>query len=205
VLPEITPLTVPRGVTTATTAATMNHTTFTISTAKETVLVPPGILVEWPQKKPPPATPAATKKLATSRAFVSPYKLLRAGTGSSSSIVAAAGVVRSPQSGAGLLGVLRARQAAAAARERDVAALEEKLRSAMASDKRKDVEELTAKWARCSRQALRDMQQHEAAPKKPDGSRFTMAEILTAIGVAPEAVGFDVAEDRFIDDDDDDD
>ena len=89
-------------------------------------------------------------------------------------------------------------QKAVEEKRKNVAELEEKVESAQRSAEKLGVAESIGVWGEAVQNVLQAIVDHPRAPVKQDGSRFGVAEVLAAMNISPEAVGFDVDEDEFV-------
>ena len=87
---------------------------------------------------------------------------------------------------------------AAESKEAKVKALEEKLISVEASDKDGTLEVLRGRWAEAIKGTLREIEEHPNCPKKQDGSKMSIGDIITALGIDASAVGYDLEEEDFV-------
>lgn len=94
--------------------------------------------------------------------------------------------------------VLQAKKKLVESKEVKVKELEEKLRSVEASDKDGSMNELYERWLAAIKDTLREMEEHPNCPRRQDGSKMSIGEIISALGVEPSAVGYDVDEEDFI-------
>ena len=96
------------------------------------------------------------------------------------------------------LETLQAKKRAAESKEAKVKALEEKLISVEASDKDGTLEVLRGRWAEAIKGTLREIEEHPNCPKKQDGSKMSIGDIITALGIDASAVGYDLEEEDFV-------
>ena len=94
--------------------------------------------------------------------------------------------------------VLQAKKKLVEVKELKVKELEEKLKSVEASDKDGNMSELCEKWLAAIKDTLREMAGHPNCPRRQDGSKMTIGEIISALGIEPSAVEYDVEEEDFI-------
>lgn len=96
------------------------------------------------------------------------------------------------------LEILQAKKKLIKSKETKVEELEEKLKSVEASDKDGNMKELEEKWATAIKDTLREMEGHANCPRKQDGSKMSIGEIIAALGIEPSTVGYDVDEEDFV-------
>lgn len=112
--------------------------------------------------------------------------------------ISCGGVVVVPSHMENLVETLRAKKKLSESKEVKVSELEEKLKSVEASDKDGTMAELMEKWAAAIKDTLIEMGEHPNCPRKQDGSKMSIGEIISALGIESSAVGYDIEEEDFI-------